>query len=86
MCLVRGVLDLSRLVSSTFPSGSIRVEAMVAHEVLAGRRDLREHARDVLEGVDALRLRRARVVVAALGDPARVKRLELALGLEPRTC
>ncbi len=68
MCLRRVVLDLSRLVAPTFPSGSIRVEAMVAHEVLAGRGDLREHARDVLEGVDALRLRGARVVVAALGE------------------
>ena len=66
MCLRRIVLDPSRLVAPTFSSGRIREAATVAHEVLAGRRDLRKDARDVLHGVDTLR--RPGAVVAALGE------------------
>lgn len=39
---------------------------MVAHNMLARRRDLSQHAGDVLEGVDAFGLRRAGIVATGL--------------------
>ena len=40
------VLDLSGLIAPTLTPGGIRVEAVVAHEMLTRRRDLRQHPCD----------------------------------------
>jgi len=57
---------------------------MVAHEVLAGRRDLGEHACDVFHGVYALRLRETVGELAVfLPGSANRESLVVASRLEP---
>jgi len=68
-CLGIGVmLDVGGLVAPTLSPGGIGVATMVAHQMLARRRDLGQDPRDVFHGVDALGRRGGRVVAIALWE------------------